>query len=138
MKVKIVNGTAPTRATAYAAGWDLYSNMTATIKPGERKMITTGVFIELDVGQEGQVRPRSGLAVKHGVTIMNSPGTIDCDYRGEIKVCLINLGDTDFNVSPGDRIAQLVIAKYDNSTYETVNVLTDTSRGEKGFGSSGQ
>ena len=138
MKVKIINGTAPTRATAYAAGWDLYSNMTATIKPRERKIITTGVFIELDIGQEGQVRPRSGLAVKHGITIINSPGTIDCDYRGEIKVCLINLGDEDFNVSPGDRIAQLIIAKYDNSTYETVNVLTDTSRGEKGFGSSGK
>ncbi len=101
-------------------------------------MVPTGLFIELPAGTEAQIRPRSGLAVKHGITVLNSPGTIDSDYRGEVRVILINLGDEDFILQDGDRICQMVVAKHENADWAEVDVLGDTSRGEGGFGSTGK
>ena len=143
MKVKIVNRSAwpvPAYATAQSAGMDLKADITEPVElaPLQRAMIPTGLSIALPDGSEAQVRPRSGLAAKYGVTVLNSPGTIDADYRGEIKVILVNLSDQPFTVSPGERIAQLVIAKYERVVWDEVDVLDETDRGEGGFGSTGR
>ncbi len=142
MICKIVNkskNATPTYATAQSAGMDLRANLEESVilKPMERAMIPTGLFIELPVGHEAQVRPRSGLAAKHGITVLNTPGTIDADYRGEIKVILINLSNEDFEIQNGERIAQMVIAKHETVQWEEVDVLSDTERGAGGFGHSG-
>ncbi len=128
----------PTYATAGAAGLDLRAAETATLKPGARVLMPTGIAIALPQHTEAQVRPRSGLAVKHGVTVLNAPGTIDCDYRGEIKVPLINHGSEDFVIARGDRIAQMVIAEVVQAKLLEVATLDETRRGAGGFGSSGQ
>jgi dUTP pyrophosphatase len=128
----------PSYATSGSAGMDLRSADSLTLAAGKRALIATGLSIALPVGYEAQVRPRSGLAVKHGVTVLNSPGTIDSDYRGEIKVPLINHGSEDFMISRGDRIAQMVIAKCEQVTLVEVEALDETSRGAGGFGSSGR
>ena len=143
MKVKIVNRSAwpvPAYATAQSAGMDLKADIAepVVLTPLQRAMIPTGLSIALPDGSEAQVRPRSGLAAKYGVTVLNSPGTIDADYRGEIKVILVNLSDQPFTVSPGERIAQLVIAKYERVVWDEVDVLDETDRGEGGFGSTGR
>jgi dUTP pyrophosphatase len=119
---------------------DLRANISEAVilKPLARAIIKTGLFIELPVGFEAQVRPRSGLAAKHGLTVLNSPGTVDADYRGEIGVILVNLSNTDFKIENGERIAQLVIAKHERATWLEVNQLNETSRGEGGFGSTGK
>jgi len=127
----------PTRATIGAAGWDLVSAEDAVIAPGEVRAVATGIALAIPVGFEGQVRPRSGLALKHGVTVLNAPGTIDADYRGEVKVILINHGAEPFRVSRGDRVAQLVVAAVPQMRFEHVEVLSDTDRGQGGFGSTG-
>ena len=142
MICKIVNkstNATPAYATAQSAGMDLRANLESPVilKPMERAMIPTGLFIELPVGYEAQVRPRSGLAAKHGITVLNTPGTIDADYRGEIKVILINLSTEPFEIQHGERIAQMVIAKHETVQWEDVEVLSDTERGAGGFGSSG-
>jgi dUTP pyrophosphatase len=128
----------PSYATTGAAGMDLRSAQSLTIKPQARALVATGIAIALPLGFEAQVRPRSGLAVKHGVTVLNAPGTIDCDYRGEIKVPLINHGDEDFAITRGDRIAQMVIAPAPQVSLEEVSTLDKTPRGVGGFGSSGK
>jgi dUTP pyrophosphatase len=144
MKVQImrlVNGAdlaLPSYATQGAAGMDLRSAESLTIKPHARALVVTGIAIALPLGFEAQVRPRSGLAVKHGVTVLNAPGTIDCDYRGEIKVPLINHGEEDFAIARGDRIAQMVIAPAPQMKLEEVSTLDETLRGASGFGSSGR
>lgn len=127
----------PAYETSGAAGMDLRAVAAATLKPGARALVPTGLTIALPEGFEAQVRPRSGLAVKHGVTVLNAPGTIDCDYRGEIKVPLINHGDADFVIARGDRIAQMVIAAVTQAQWDTVAALDETQRGSGGFGSSG-
>lgn len=128
----------PSYATAGAAGLDLRSAEALTIKPNARALVATGIAIALTENYEAQVRPRSGLAVKHGVTVLNSPGTIDCDYRGEIKVPLINHGTEDFIITRGDRIAQMVIAPVTQVQLTEVMQLSETLRGANGFGSSGK
>src|ERR1700744_3225857 len=122
--------------TAHAAGMDLRADVeeTLVLKPMERKLVPTGLHIELPEGFEAQIRPRSGLAFKHGIGIVNSPGTIDADYRGEIKVLLINFSDQPFEINAGDRIAQMVVAKHEKVEWEAVEVLAETLRGEGGFG----
>ena len=142
MICKIVNksnNATPAYATVQSAGMDLRANLEAPIvlKPMERAMIPTGLFIELPVGYEAQVRPRSGLAAKHGITVLNTPGTIDADYRGEIKVILVNLSTEAFEIQHGERIAQMVIAKHETVQWEEVETLSETERGAGGFGSSG-
>jgi dUTP pyrophosphatase len=142
MKVKLINRSAhpsPEYGTAHAAGCDLRANLTEDIilGPLQRIMIPTGLFFELPIGFEGQVRPRSGLAAKHGITVLNSPGTIDADYRGEVKVILINLSDESFIIQNGERIAQLVIARHETAEWEQVIELADTDRGAGGFGHTG-
>lgn len=128
----------PAYETEGAAGLDLRATEAVTLKPGRRHLVPTGLSIALPQGFEAQVRPRSGLAVKHGVTVLNSPGTIDCDYRGEIKVPLINHGEDDFVVARGDRIAQMVIAPVTRVSWTEVDTLDETDRGAGGFGSSGR
>lgn len=128
----------PAYETAGAAGMDLRAAEAVTLKPGARHLVPTGLAIALPDGFEAQVRPRSGLAVKHGVTVLNAPGTIDSDYRGEVKVPLINHGQDDFVITRGDRIAQLVIAPVTRATWSEVDLLGNTARGAGGFGSSGQ
>lgn len=140
MKIKIVNKSKhalPKYQTALSAGMDLYANIDESIvlKSLERKLIPTGLFLELPAGFEAQVRPRSGLAIKNGISVLNSPGTIDADYRGEIGVILVNLSSDEFTVNDGDRIAQMVIAKHENAVWEEVAQLTETERGQGGFGS---
>lgn len=142
MKIKIVNQSnykLPDYQTIQSAGMDLQANIDATIvlKPLARQLVKTGLFIELPVGFEAQVRPRSGLALKKGITVLNSPGTIDADYRGEIGVILINLSNEDFEIVPGERIAQLVIAKHERAEWIQVESLEETQRGAGGFGSTG-
>jgi dUTP pyrophosphatase len=139
MTIRIINrskNSLPAYETAHAAGMDLRASVEETIqlKPMERKLVPTGLHIELPVGFEAQIRPRSGLAFKHGIGIVNSPGTIDADYRGEIKVLLINLGADVFEINNGDRIAQMVVAKHETVNWSEVEVLNDTTRGEGGFG----
>ena len=142
MKLHIVNRSRhplPRYATPLSAGVDLCANLDApvTLAPLERRLVPTGLYIALPAGYEAQVRPRSGLALKHGITLLNSPGTIDADYRGELGVILANLSDQPFTVADGDRIAQLVIARHETVTWEPVEALGDTERGEGGFGHSG-
>jgi dUTP pyrophosphatase len=142
MTIKIINTSAhalPNYETIASAGMDLRANLTEsiTLKPLERAIVKTGLFIELPIGYEAQVRPRSGLAAKKGVTVLNSPGTVDADYRGEIGVILVNLSNEAFVVENGERIAQLIIAKHERAVWEEVQELTETSRGEGGFGSTG-
>jgi len=143
MKINIINKSGlalPQYETAHAAGMDMraFTPEEIVIKPLQRVLVPTGLHIELPVGYEAQIRPRSGLAYKHGISIVNSPGTIDADYRGEIKVLLINFSDTDFVVNNGDRIAQMVIAKHEIVAWESVEELTDTVRGEGGYGHTGK
>lgn len=142
MKVAIINKSKhalPKYETSLSAGVDLRANIDAPIilKPLERALVKTGLFIALPEGFEAQVRPRSGLAFKNGITVLNSPGTIDADYRGEIGVILVNLSNTDFTVNDGERIAQLVVAKHEQANFVEVTELNETSRGAGGFGSTG-
>ena len=142
MNVQIINKSkhaTPNYETEGAAGMDLRANIdeSITLKPLERAIVKTGLFIALPVGFEAQVRPRSGLAAKKGITVLNAPGTIDADYRGEIGVILVNLSNEDFEIKDGERIAQLVIAKYEQATWEEVAILDETERGSGGFGSTG-
>ncbi|MDY0089373.1 MAG: dUTP diphosphatase [Flavobacteriaceae bacterium] len=142
MQIKIINKsqhTLPNYETGASAGMDLRANISEPIilKPLDRAIIKTGLFIELPAGYEAQVRPRSGLAAKKGITVLNSPGTIDADYRGEIGVILVNLSHEDFTIENGERIAQLVIAKHERAEWTEVRELSETSRGEGGFGSTG-
>ena len=143
MKIKIVNRShhaLPQYATALSAGLDLRANLEEgiTLQPMERRLEPTGLSIALPEGYEAQVRPRSGLALKHGITLLNTPGTIDADYRGEIGVIMVNLSDTPFNIADGDRIAQLVIARYEQAEWEAVEALDSTERGDGGFGHTGK
>ncbi len=143
MEIEIVNvseNELPFYATPQAAGMDLKANIDSvwTLQPMERKLIPTGLKIQLPEGFEAQVRPRSGLALKHGITVLNAPGTIDADYRGEIGVILINLGQEAFEIQPGERIAQLVIARYEKVEWKEVELLNETNRGVGGFGSTGK
>ena len=128
----------PSYETAGASGADLKSKEDGVLNPGERRLVKTGVFIELPIGYEAQVRPRSGLALKHGITMLNSPGTIDSDYRGEIGVIMINHGSEPFTYKKGDRIAQLVISKYSRAEFQITSSLTETVRGAGGFGHTGK
>ncbi|MFT4699159.1 MAG: dUTP pyrophosphatase [Flavobacteriaceae bacterium] len=142
MNIKIINTSnhaVPSYETLASAGMDLRANLeeAITLKPLERAIIKTGLFIELPVGIEAQVRPRSGLAAKKGITVLNAPGTIDADYRGEIGVILVNLSNDNFQVENGERIAQLIIAKHERAVWEEVSTLSETKRGEGGFGSTG-
>lgn len=142
MKVQIVNKSAyeaPFYATVNSAGMDLKANIEEpiTLAPLQRAMVPTGLYIALPEGTEAQVRPRSGLAAKHGVTVLNTPGTIDADYRGEIKVILVNLSNEPFTINPGERIAQMVVARYEKVEWDEVESLDQTERGASGFGSTG-
>jgi dUTP pyrophosphatase len=142
MKVRLINRSInplPSYETQHSAGMDLRAHLDAAvfIKPMERMLIPTGLFIELPEGFEAQIRPRSGLALKYGITILNSPGTIDADYRGEIKVLLINFSDVSFEVRNGDRIAQMILAKYETADWEETEVLSETVRGAGGYGHTG-
>ena len=142
MTIKIINKSShalPNYETIASAGMDLRANIVelVTLQPLERAIVKTGLFIELPIGYEAQVRPRSGLAAKNGVTVLNSPGTIDADYRGEIGVILVNLSTEIFTIENGERIAQLIIAKHERAEWEAVDFLTTTHRGEGGFGSTG-
>ena len=142
MKIKIINKSShalPHYETIASAGMDLRANLLESriLKPLERTIVGTGLFIELPIGIEAQVRPRSGLAAKKGITVLNAPGTVDADYRGEIGVILINISNEDFTINNGERIAQLVIAKHERADWKQVEVLSDTDRGEGGFGSTG-
>ena len=142
MQIKIINKSAhslPNYETIASAGMDLRANIeqSVTIPPLGRVIIKTGLFIEIPIGYEAQVRPRSGLAIKKGITVLNSPGTIDADYRGEIGVILVNLSDDFFDIENGERIAQLVIAKHERADWIEVQELSSTDRGEGGFGSTG-
>ena len=143
MNIKIINKSErplPQYETAHAAGMDLRASITTeiTLKPLQRQLIPTGLYIELPIGYEAQIRPRSGLAYKHGISIVNAPGTIDADYRGELKVLLVNLSDTDFKIVNGDRIAQMVVAKHETVIWQTVEILGETNRGEGGYGHTGK
>ncbi|MEJ6737294.1 MAG: dUTP diphosphatase [Flavobacteriales bacterium] len=143
MEIKIVNKSnhpLPHYGTEASAGVDLRANIeeVITLKPLERALVKTGLFIELPIGYEAQVRPRSGLAYKNGVTVLNTPGTIDADYRGEIGVILVNLSNEDFVIENGERVAQMVIAKHEQAEWSLVENLSDTERGAGGFGSTGK
>ena len=142
MTIKVINKSKhdlPKYQTELSAGMDLYANIDEpiTLNPLERTLVKTGLFISLPKGYEAQVRPRSGLAFKNGITVLNTPGTIDADYRGEIGVILVNLSSQDFTINDGDRIEQMVIAKHETAIWEEVENLDETNRGEGGFGSSG-
>jgi len=142
MKIEIINKSKhqlPAYETVQSAGVDLRANIESpiTLKPLERALIKTGLFIALEPGYEAQIRPRSGLAYKNGITVLNSPGTIDADYRGEIGVILVNLSNTDFIVKDGERIAQMIVAKHQHADFIEVEVLNETVRGAGGFGSTG-
>jgi dUTP pyrophosphatase len=142
MIIKIINTSShplPAYETFASAGMDLRANINEQIvlKAMERKLVPTGLFMELPLGFEAQIRPRSGLALKHGITVLNSPGTIDADYRGEIKILLINFSDTDFEINNGDRIAQMIISKHEQVAWELVETLSETLRGAGGYGHTG-
>jgi dUTP pyrophosphatase len=142
MIVKVINKSnnpLPEYSTPQSAGFDLRANLDniEILKPGERKLVGTGLFIALEPGYEAQVRPRSGLALKKGITVLNAPGTVDADYRGEVGVILYNASNEDFEIVPGERIAQMVISKYEQINWEEVNSLDETDRGAGGFGHSG-
>ncbi|MGE5348167.1 MAG: dUTP diphosphatase [Actinomycetota bacterium] len=143
MKIRIVNKSShplPAYETAHSAGMDLraFTGGPVTLRPMERRLIPTGLYIELPEGYEAQVRPRSGLSLKHGITVLNSPGTIDADYRGEIGVILINLSEKEFTVNDGDRIAQMIVARHEKAELVHTEVIDSTVRGEGGFGHSGR
>lgn len=142
MNIRIINrskNSLPTYETIHAAGMDLRADLESPVqlKPMERKLIPTGLHVELPEGFEAQIRPRSGLAYKHGISIVNSPGTIDADYRGEIKVLLINLSTESFEINSGDRIAQMIVAKHEKVNWQQVELLNDTTRGAGGYGHTG-
>ena len=142
MNIKIINKSQhelPNYETLASAGMDLRANISEaiTLQPLERAIVKTGLFLELPIGFEAQVRPRSGLAAKNGITVLNAPGTIDADYRGEVGVILVNLSNEDFTIQNGERIAQLVIAKHERADWDVVSELSTTERGEGGFGSTG-
>lgn len=142
MKIQIINKSKhalPQYATALSAGMDLRANIDTPIllKPMQRKLVPTGLYIALPEGFEAQIRPRSGLALKKGITLLNTPGTIDADYRGEIGVIVVNLSEEDFIIEDGERIAQMVIARYEKAEWEEVEVLGETKRGDGGFGHTG-
>ena len=142
VKIKVVNTGCqplPAYATSQSAGMDLRANIESpiTLHPMERTLVPTGIRIELPEGYEAQVRPRSGLALKHGITVLNTPGTIDSDYRGELKVLLVNLSNDDFVVNARERVAQMVIARHETATWEEVEMLDETERGEGGYGHTG-
>ncbi len=143
MKIKIKNSSKhplPAYSTRLAAGMDLQADIDEPVilAPGERKLIPTGLYLELPAGHEAQVRPRSGLAIKNGITLLNTPGTIDADYRGEIRVILINLSNEPFEISDGDRIAQMIIAKHETVEWAAEEILEETERGAGGFGHTGK
>ncbi len=143
MKVNIVNKSKhqlPAYETMASAGMDLRANLTRPVTLGtlERKLIPTGIFIELPVGFEAQIRPRSGLAIKHGITLVNTPGTIDADYRGEIQIIMVNLSDAAYTINDGDRIAQMIISKVEHIEWSQVEQLGETTRGAGGFGHTGK
>lgn len=143
MTVRVINKSAhglPHYETPLSAGMDVRANIEESIvlKPLGRTLVPTGLFVELPVGYEMQVRPRSGLAAKHGITVLNSPGTVDADYRGEVKVILVNLSDTEFEIKPSERIAQLIVAKHERVEWNVVEELSYTARGVGGFGSTGK
>ncbi|MBP5369940.1 MAG: dUTP diphosphatase [Bacteroidales bacterium] len=142
MEVKVINKSSnplPTYSTEYSSGLDLRANLDndLVIKPLQRVLVPTGLFIELTEGYEAQIRPRSGLAIKYGITVLNTPGTIDTDYRGEIKIILINLSNEDFTIHHGDKVAQMVIAKFEKADLKIVDSLSETVRSDGGFGHSG-
>ena len=142
MDIKVVNKghqPLPEYATPQSAGMDLRANIEVpiTLKPMERRLIPTGLYIALPVGYEAQIRPRSGLALKHGITVLNTPGTIDADYRGELMVLLVNFSDSDFIINDGERIAQMVIARHEQGIFKVVEALDDTERGTGGYGHTG-
>lgn len=142
MQIKVINKSVfdlPQYQTPMSAGLDLKANIEQNIvlKPLERTLVPTGLYIELPQGYEAQIRPRSGLAFKNGITVLNSPGTVDADYRGEIKVLLVNLSNQDFTIAPGERIAQMVVAKHETISWLAVDSLSDTERGAGGYGSTG-
>lgn len=142
MKVKIVNTSdnpLPAYETLYSAGMDIRANLNSSVvlKPLERCLVPTGIFIELPQGYEAQIRPRSGLAYKYGVTVLNSPGTIDADYRGEVKIILVNLSDSEFTINNGERICQMVIQKCMQVEWDVTDLLNETQRGSGGFGHTG-
>jgi dUTP pyrophosphatase len=143
MKIKVVNisgNPLPDYSTIHSAGMDIRANLNevVTLKPLERILIKTGLFIQLPEGYEAQIRPRSGLALKNGITVLNSPGTIDADYRGEVGVILVNLSDTPFEIKNGDRIAQMIISKYERAEMVRVETLDSSERGSGGFGHTGK
>ena len=143
MKIKIVNKSnhsLPKYGTEYSAGMDLRANLKEPVilRPMDRTLIPTGLFLEIPQGYEAQIRPRSGLAIKKGVTVLNTPGTIDADYRGEVGIILINLSKEDFIINDGERICQMIIAKHETAILEQVDVLEETVRGEGGFGHTGK
>lgn len=142
MKIKVVNKghqPLPEYATPQSAGMDLRANIDSpiTLKPMARQLVPTGLYIALPAGFEAQIRPRSGLALKHGITVLNTPGTIDADYRGELMVLLVNFSDTDFVINDGERIAQMVVARHEQGTFEPVDILDETERGAGGYGHTG-
>lgn len=142
MKIKVVNKghqPLPEYATPQSAGMDLRANIDSpiTLKPMARQLVPTGLYIALPAGFEAQIRPRSGLALKHGITVLNTPGTIDADYRGELMVLLVNFSDTDFIINDGERIAQMVVARHEQGTFEPVDILDETERGAGGYGHTG-
>ena len=142
MEVKVINKSSnplPTYSTEYSSGLDLRANLDndLVIKPLQRVLVPTGLFIELTEGYEAQIRPRSGLAIKYGITVLNTPGTIDTDYRGEIKIILINLSNEDFTIHHGDKVAQMVIDKFEKADLKIVDSLSETVRSDGGFGHSG-
>ncbi len=143
MEIKVINksnNSLPAYETIHSAGMDLKAFLPESVilKPMQRQLIPTGIFIELPEGYEAQIRPRSGLAFKHGITVLNSPGTIDADYRGEIKVLLINFGDTDFEIKNGERIAQMIVSKHEKANWIETNELNETTRGAGGYGHTGK
>lgn len=143
MKIKVINRSGnelPSYQTEHAAGLDLRANLETPVNlhPMQRTMVPTGLFLEIPAGAEAQVRPRSGLAAKHGITVLNSPGTIDADYRGEVKVILINLSEESFKINHGERIAQLVVAKHETIEWIETEKLADSNRSSGGFGSTGK
>lgn len=142
LKVKVINKSKhelPAYSTPQSAGMDLRANIdeSLTLHPMERKLITTGIYMALPVGYEAQIRPRSGLALKHGITVLNTPGTVDADYRGEVMVLLVNLSQEDFIINDGERIAQMVIAKHEQADFVEVTELDETDRGDGGYGHTG-
>lgn len=143
LQIKVINTSThplPEYATEKAAGLDLKAKLKEplVLKPLQRTLVPTGLFIELPEGYEAQIRPRSGLAFKHGITVLNSPGTIDADYRGEVKILLVNLSDTDFVINDGERVAQMVVARHEQINWYVVTSLEDSERGAGGFGSTGK